>query len=132
MPHFGTCKFCGQMKAIDYSGEEWAVLIEETHLDPQEIADTKAMKDCSCPEGSNWRYNARILEETKNHIEALFREQYPDIADILQETKCLVWGGQIKRISVSTHESGTAVMFRTEGKLTVAFTQKKEKKMTAS
>ena len=132
IPKTGCCRFCGQTKMIELTEDEWLQEIIHTDLDPQEIADIIAMEQCTCREGESWRHARQIMEQSRGHIEFLFREKYPEIADIFQEAKTLVWEGRIKKITASTQDSGTAVMYRSNEKLEIKFTQKKEMKMTAS
>lgn len=131
-PQTGNCKFCGQTKIVNLTETEWLAAIKESNLSGQELADMVVMDQCTCKEGAGWRHNRQIMQQADGYIEFLFREKYPEIADTLQEAKALVWGGQIKRITASTQDSGTAVMYRSNEKLEIKFTQKKETKMTAS
>ena len=131
-PQIGNCKFCGQTKIIDLTEDEWLEAIIETNMVAQDIADEIAMEQCTCREGAGWRHNKKVIEMTRDHIELMFRDQYPEIADILQEAKTLVWSGPIKKLAVCTNDSGTAIMYRSNEKLEIKFTQKKETKMTSS
>lgn len=131
-PQIGNCKFCGQTKMIDLTEDEWLEAIVETNMVAQDIADIMAMEQCTCREGASWRHTRKVIQMAADHIEFMFRDQYPEIADTLQEAKTLVWNGPIKKITVSTQDSGTAIMYRSNEKLEIKFTQKKETKMTAS
>ena len=128
----GICKFCGQSRIVEYSEDEWLQAVAESNMSIEELADLEAMEQCTCREGAGWRNTRRVLEQTGKNIEYMFRETYPEIADILQEAKSMVWGGQIRKITVATHESGTVLMVRNNEKLDIRYTEKKEKKMTAS
>ena len=112
--------------------DEWLNRIAETNQSAQEIADYIATEGCTCKEGSDWRADRYVLKQCEENIEAMFRENYPEIADLLQGIKAAVWGNKLKRITVTTHEGGTATMYRSGGNIEIRFIQKNETKLTAS
>lgn len=127
----GSCRFCGQSRMIELSEDEWLALIKSHGMGAEDIADYIAAQECGCKEGRKWRHTTAVLNLTGENIEALFREKLPDLADILQEAKSIVWEGKIKRLTAKTQESGTAYMYRKEGELIAGYAQKTEKKMIA-
>lgn len=131
-PKAGICKFCGQSKMIDLTEDKWLERIAQTNQDPQEIADCLATEGCNCKEGSDWRADRYVLQQCEENIEAMFREKYPEIADIFQAAKARIWYQTLKKITCSTHESGTAAMYRSGGNIEIKFIQKNETKLTAS
>lgn len=128
----GACRFCGQIKMITLSEEEWLERVRKTNKDADNIADDIATEECNCQEGSDFRADHYVMEQCRENIEAMFREDYEDIADLLQEAVPMVYYQRTKRISVTTPEHGTATMVRSGGNLKVKFTQRHETEMTAS
>ncbi len=120
----GTCNFCGQTRMVDLpdnTAEE--VLMEE--------ACHQASLECNCKAGSDWRAAQLIIEKCSDNIEMLFREQHPDIADILQEAKWIIYAGEVKRLTCITPEGGVASMYKKGGSIEIRYTEKKETTLSA-
>ena len=128
----GACRFCGQTKLVTLTEDEWLERIMEKDKDPEDIANDMATEECTCREGSDWRADKLVISRCRENIEAMFREEYAEIADILQEAVPMVYSQEVKRISVVTPESGLATLVRSGGNLKIKFTQKHETELTAS
>lgn len=82
----GTCNFCGQTRYVD--------LPDSTPENVEaEEACHQATVECSCKDGSDWRATQLVIERCSDNIELLFREDYPEIADILQDAKGIIYTG---------------------------------------
>ena len=128
----GACRFCGQVKMIALSEDEWLEKIKETNKEATQIADDLATEQCDCTQGSDWRADHYVMEQCRKNIEDMFREDYEEIADLLQEAVPMIYHQQIKRISITTPEHGVATMTRSGGNMKIKFTQKHETELTAS
>ena len=73
-----------------------------------------------------------MIKECGRKIEEMFREQQPDIADLLQQAKTPIWKQDIRKITVQTYKDGTASMYRRGGNMEIRFVQKNETKQTVS
>lgn len=128
----GTCRFCGQVKMITLSEDEWLERIRTSGKSGTEIADDMATEQCTCKQGSDWRTENYVMMQCRDNIEEMFREEYEEIADLLQEAVPMVYRQDIKRVSVTTPEHGVATMTRIGGNMKLKFTQKHETELTAS
>lgn len=128
----GACRFCGQTKLITLSEDEWLDRIQKTNKDADTIADDLATEECTCKAGSDFRADHYVMDQCRENIEAMFREEYESVADLLQEAVPMVYYQNVKRVSVTTPENGIATMVRSGGNLKIKFTQKHETEMTAS
>lgn len=128
----GSCRYCGQIKMITLTEDEWLERIQRTNQDGDTIADTLATEQCTCKEGSDWRADHYVMDQCRENIEDMFRQDYEEIADLLQEAVPMVYYQQIKRLSITTPEHGVATMHRTGGNMKIKFSQKHETELTAS
>lgn len=128
----GSCRFCGQVKMIALTEDEWLEKIRKTNKSAEDLADDLATEQCSCNQGSDYRADHYVMEQCRQNIENMFRRDYEEIADILQEAVPMVYYQQIKRISITTPEHGVATMVRSAGNMKLKFTQKHETELTAS
>lgn len=128
----GSCRFCGQVKMIALTEDEWLEKFRKTNKTAEELADDLATEQCNCNQGSDYRADHYVMEQCRENIEAMFRRDYEEIADILQEAVPMVYYQHIKRISITTPEHGVATMVRSAGNMKLKFTQKHETELTAS
>lgn len=128
----GACRFCGQTKMITLTEDEWLDRIRKTDKEADEIADDIATEECTCSAGSDFRADHYVMDQCRENIEEMFREEYEDIADLLQEAVPMVYYQRVKRVSITTPEHGIASMVRSGGNLKIKFSQKHETEMTAS
>ena len=128
----GACRFCGQVKMITLTEDEWLEWFRKTNKKEEEIADALATEQCDCNQGSDWRADRYVMEQCRKNIEEMFRKDYEEIADLLQEAVPMIYYQQIKRISITTPEHGVATMTRSGGNMKIKFTQKHETELTAS
>ena len=97
----GTCNFCGQTKLIELPDDTpEAIRTEEAIME--------ATLHCNCREGSDWRASRWVIEKCSDNIEMMFRDNMPEIADLLQEGKSIVYNGLVKRITCVTPDGGGA------------------------
>ncbi len=101
-PDTGTCKFCGQIFALTLSDEEWAEHLEKTGLSGETLGDEIATLRCKCKEGAKYRMRSESLFACSEIIEGTFRNEFPDIADLLQSVKGTVYGGHTVSKIVAT------------------------------
>lgn len=113
----GACQFCGQIRLVEKQEKEWLQLQKKYNADEDIVANIEASKDCMCVAGREWREQQKVIEETERNIELMFREEFPEIADIFQEAKTPVWLNRIKKITVTTAEHRTATMQKTKGSI---------------
>lgn len=128
----GQCRFCGQIKMITLSEDEWLERIRKTNEAPEDIADDLATEQCTCKDGSDYRADHYVMDQCRQNIEDQFREDYEEIADLLQEAVPMIYYQQIKKISITTPEHGVATMTRSGGNMKIKFSQKHEIELTAS
>ena len=128
----GACRFCGQIMAVEKSEAEWLDLIRETNKDAEQLADEEATRQCRCYEGTAYRKETAILKEAEVNIEMMFRDNLPEIADTFQAVKEFVQQNKIKKISISTHENGTASMVRREGNIKIDYRETKKTELTTT
>ena len=128
----GACKFCGQIKMITLSEDEWLERFRKEDKEAEAIADEIATEECNCKEGSDWRADHYVMDQCRQNIENQFREDYEEIADLLQEAVPMIYHQQIKKISITTPEHGVATMTRSGGNMKIKFLQKHEIELTAS
>lgn len=120
----GTCNFCGQTRYVDLpdSTPEGIETEEACH---------QATVECNCKDGSDWRATQLVIERCSDNIELLFREDYPEIADILQDAKGIIYTGDIKRITCVTPEGGIVAMYKKGESIELKYTTKKETVLSA-
>lgn len=128
----GVCRFCGQVRMIERTEDEWLDLIRKTNTDGQTMADFQAALECDCKEGADFRTEQRIFKETNENIEIMFGDDYPEIADTFQNLKAAIWHNRLKRVKISTHENEVAEMSRTQNRIRIAMTRKKQSEMITS
>ncbi len=128
----GACRFCGQIRMITLPEDEWLERIRKTNKDGNEVADDLATEQCDCKEGSDFRTDHYVMVQCRENIEEMFREDYEEIADLLQEAVPMIYYQQIKKISITTPEHGVALMTRNGGNMKIKFSQKHETELTAS
>ena len=128
----GVCHFCGQTRMISLPEDEWLEMIRKTNKDADQLADDLATEQCTCNQGSEYRADHYVMEQCRHNIEDMFREEFEEIADLLQEAVPMVYYQHIKRVSITTPEHGVATMNRSGGNLKIKFTQKHETELTAS
>ena len=128
----GACKFCGQIKMITFSEEEWLERIQKENKAAGTIADEVATEECNCKEGSEFRADHYVIQQCRQNIEDMFRENYEEVADILQEAVPMVYYQTVKKVTVVTPEHGVATMTRSGGNMKIKFLQKHETELTAS
>ena len=120
----GICNFCGQTRMVELpDSTSEAFLTEE--------ACSQASMECNCKEGSGWRAEMLVIEKCSENIEMMFRDSYPEIADIFQEAKMLIYNGTFKKITCSTATSGTALMFMRGGSIIIRFVQQNKTELSA-
>lgn len=124
MTKIGICNFCGQQRYVELPEDtKEERIVEEAHY--------RASLECNCKEGSDWRADLLIIEKCSDHIEMMFRDSYPEIADIFQDAKSVVYSGTVKRITCTTPEGGVAAMYKKGAGIELKFTEKHETKMSA-
>jgi len=109
---YGTCGFCGQTRMIEMSESEWKQKAEAAGITEHELADREATETCNCVSGANYRERIMALNIANDLIEGMFRNHYPEVADVLQEAKGIVYGGRtIRKITVTMPgEAGSATI----------------------
>ena len=128
----GACRFCGQIKMITLTEDEWLERIRKENMKAESIADEIATEECNCKEGADYRADHYVMVQCRENIEEMFREDYEEIADLLQEAVPMIYYQQIKKISITTPEHGVALMTRNGGNMKIKFSQKHETELTAS
>ena len=121
--HIGTCRFCGQMKTMEYTQDELLHRIMKTGMEAADIADEDATLQCRCPGAEDNRVMRASLDGCDQIIEEMFRETHPELADILQEAKGIVYGGKVvKKVTVTLPEGeGTGMISYGKDGLSVEF-----------
>ena len=127
MERTGCCKCCGQTMLISSEElksefpEEVDALIHASADDEEEAAaDDLATLNCKCKEGRDLRQYRSKLRDCQDKIEAMFRENYPEIANAFQETKDAVLNGEILKITCTDAlTGGVASMFMKKGRLKI-------------
>lgn len=128
MERIGCCKFCGQNVMIEdtddlrkeFPEESDRLLSAKTDEEGMAAADALASLLCRCKDGKDYRSYRNRIRSCSDQIEAMFRESYPDIADVLQETKEAVLTGAIAIITCKDgNTGGVANMFLKKERLKI-------------
>ena len=128
MEIIGCCKYCGQSVMIeptDELREEFPAeceRLDDADTDDEETAaaDNLASLLCRCKDGKDFRAFRKRIKNCEDQIEAMFRESYPMIADVLQETKEAVLNGEISVITCKDgYTGGVASMFLKKDRLKI-------------
>ena len=128
----GTCRFCGQMKTMEYTQDELLERIRQTGLEAVDIADEDATLQCRCQGAEENRVKHASLDGCDQIIEEMFRDSHPELADILQEAKGIVYGGKVvKKVTVTLPE-GEGVGMISYGKDGLSVEFKKTLRTSAS
>jgi len=110
----GICAYCGQARLVE---------IPEG-MDPEDearAAGMEATKLCNCMAGKEYRKRSEVLDLADSHIEQIFRADHPDIADIFQNMKELIYDGRVKKLSIREGTGGKAEMKQTRSGISVSF-----------
>lgn len=95
----GTCKFCGQMKALP-DPKEWEA----------EEPDEEATLKCQCKEGQLYRSREFDLKNAKENINVLFAKFPDDVHEILYKAAIAVEDKIIDKASFKLSEEVTATI----------------------
>ena len=98
----GACRFCGQTKMITLTEDEWLDRIQKSGRGGSEIADDIATEECTCKVGSDWRTDHYVMQQCRENIEAMFRDEYEVVANMLQEGVEPVYEQTVKRLTIIT------------------------------
>lgn len=128
----GACRFCGQVRMITLPESEWLERIQKENKDGPAIADELATEECDCKQGADYRADHYVMEQCRQNIEAMFRKDHAEIAELFQGAVAAVYYQKIARISAITPERGVAIMSRNGGNMDLKYTEKHETKLTAS
>lgn len=108
------CAYCGQVRVV--------MIPEGMEPEDDERAGVmEATRVCNCMLGAAARARTEVLTLADDHIEQILRADHPDIADIFQRMKEIVFDGQIRKISIREDGGGKAEMKRTKGGISVSF-----------
>lgn len=106
---YGTCKYCGQINRMDTVGQ----------CTEKQLNDW-ATEMCDCSGARVEKKRAETAEKARSNIEKLFRENYPDTADILRMAVGPVTKNIIAGITVDTgHGIKGKVTLTSKGKVKV-------------
>lgn len=98
-----ACPFCGQMRMVQIPDD-----IPEECRDA--AAQSEAILCCDCREGESARQRYRIMSIAQENIEGMFRNKYPDIADLLLQAVEMIYERTVKKITVTEPGGGVASM----------------------
>lgn len=106
---YGTCKYCGQVHHIQTTGQC-----------TEEQLNDWATEMCNCSGAKLDKKRAATEEAAKNNIEKLFRESYPETADLLRQAVNPVVRNMIAGIAIDTgHGIKGKVTLTGKGKIKV-------------
>ena len=88
---YGACVYCGQVFQMETSGEC-----------TEEQLNRWATEKCDCSAAKTDRRKAAKEENARNNIEKLFRENYPEAADLMRMAVHPVMQQKIAAITVDT------------------------------
>lgn len=88
---YGTCKHCGQIHHMNTTGQC-----------TEEQLNDWATEMCDCAGAKIEKRQKKTEEKVKNNIEKLFRESYPETADILRQAVAPVVKSTIASITIDT------------------------------
>lgn len=97
----GACIYCGQIYQLKTSGKC-----------TDEQLDAWATQKCGCTNARLERIKEETAEKAKNNIEKLFREEYPEMADIMRISVDMLADDKIAGITV---DAGKGI----KGKMTI-------------
>lgn len=87
----GACIYCGQIYQLETTG-----------ICTEEQLDRWATEKCDCGGAKAERRKMKTEETAKDNIEKLFRENYPEAADIMRGCVNPIIGNQIASITIDT------------------------------
>lgn len=113
---YGTCKYCGQIHHMNTTGQ----------CSEEQLNDW-ATGMCSCAGAKMEKKRQTSEEKAKNNIEKLFREHYPETADLLRQAVSPVVRNLIAGITIDTgHGIKGKVTLTNKGKVKVEQTVSKK------
>lgn len=140
MDNIGCCKFCGQNVMVEITEDLRKEFPDECEdlknagTDEEHTAAVDALASllCKCRDGKDFRAYAKRIRSCTDQIEAMFRESYPDIADVLQDTKEFVLGGNISVVTCKDSlTGGVASMFMKKDRLKIRWKKPVEMEIDA-
>ena len=91
----GTCPFCLQGRIVQIPEDEWK---ESGQIG----VDQEAMRSCNCLEGKDARERLKAFDNCEQNIREMIGKKWPEVADLLNEAKGMVYGeGLIKKIQIT-------------------------------
>ena len=91
----GTCPFCLQGRIVQFQEGEWDQY-------GQMAVDQEAMRSCNCLEGKDARERLKAFGICEENINEMIGKKWPEVADLLNEAKSMVYGeGLIKKIQIT-------------------------------
>lgn len=91
----GTCPFCLQGRIVQIQEDEWDQY-------GQMAVDQEAMRSCNCMEGKDARERLKAFGICEENINEMIGKKWPEVADLLNEAKSMVYGeGLIKKIQIT-------------------------------
>jgi len=123
MQRYGTCAFCGQERLIEWPEEDpdGGEFDQVEEAASAYLTERLATEQCTCREGQEFRDRKRVISACKRNIEDTFRDSYPEVADIMQEVKELIYDGSIGRVTIRVGENGTAKIYRAKDGIKIEF-----------
>lgn len=97
----GFCKFCQQ-----------GFQMEASETDTQEQLDQWATEKCGCSEAKEAAASRGSVDNAKQNIEKLFRNENPVLEDILKDALPYVQGGEITKITISAPAGIKGTVFK--------------------
>ena len=114
----GTCAFCMQGRLVQMTDEEWQQY-------GQMAADKIAGMECNCTEGKAYRERMKSFEICERNIEDMIGKKWPEVADLLNEAKNLVYNEEkIRKIQI-TLPGGDGVIALSYGNTGLKVTHRK-------
>lgn len=116
----GFCGYCGNPSQVPM----------EEHAS-QAAVDEEVTENCSCEEAIRERKKKAQKAKCEKNIEELLRVEFPEIADLFQETVPCVQAGAIKSILADTGIGKKAKLSLTKDGIKVELTESHKAERTA-
>ena len=111
----GCCTYCGEIRMVEVS--------EDTL---QDVVDDVATLKCNCYQATQARKRKEQKEQCTDDIQEVLGENYPEIADLFQNSIDILQEAKIKKITVNTPGNKIARISMTKDGIKVELEVKKK------
>lgn len=97
----GACRFCGQLCRIsEEQYQDYTANPANSDADPEDILNWIATMNCTCEDGRAEQAQQISKDETFDNIDKLFKEDHPEIAELLKSAAVLMYNQKMVKLSI--------------------------------